>query len=403
MSVWYNTIVTSNPQSSYRFSEGEGDRVLDIFGGHHLTRIAGPSEWGTRGIPSLDHSGGLHMTSEGERFEAPTSSPASIAPVMTCHFQIEYEGLGETVAPQKQIILGNLDAVAGTGWQAQVSATNQHLEIVVGKGAGVVQTIDSGVDLSVYTKSTFTLILNSRGVYLYRQDAFGYIELPLLPSDPDFGYVPSASDDPFYVGAATSASTTSFNGTLDEVYLWSRELSQAEITEMHVALYTDVDGSRYREWLPRHVQDDEDVVGLMDAEAREITRYDAAWQSLLDELFPQTATWALGRFEREAGFPVEPYGESLETRREAVVSFTQAKDAATGEDFHAALASITPSYSIYTDFTTSTLYVTLGIAPDDYMEARVETILKTITPAHLTYNIQYDAFIAGIATAGDTI
>lgn len=403
MSVWYNAIVTSNPQSSYRFSERRGDRVLDVFGGHHLTQIAGDSEWGTLGIPSLDHDTGLLMTSDGERFEAETSSPASIAPVMTCHFQIEYNGVGNTVAPQKQIILGNFDEAAGTGWRAQVDPTTQHLEIVVGTGGGTFEVIDAGVDLSAYTRSTFTLILNTRGVYLYRQDFFGYIELPLLDSDPDFGYEPGVTADPFYVGSETTSDATSFNGVLDEVFIWSRELNQTEITELHTALYTDIDGARYRSWLPRHVQDDEDVVGLMDAEAKEIARYDAAWQDLLEQMFPQTATWGLGKFEREQGFPVEPYGQSLETRREAVVSFIQAKDAATGEDFHAALASITPSYSIYTDYDTSTLYVTLGIAPDDYMEARVETILETITPAHLTYNVQYDAFIAGIGTAGDTI
>ena len=402
MSVWYNAVVATNPQSSYRFSEGSGDRVLDVFGGHHLSLIAGDEDWGTLGIPSLDHDTAMMMTSSGERFEAETSPPASIAPVMTCHFQIEYNGVGNAGPLQKQIILGNLDAASNTGWLAQVDPVTHHLEIRVGKG-GSIQTIDSGVDLSAFPRSTFTLILNARGVYLYRQDIFGYIELPALPADPDFGYVPSTSADPFFVGSVETASAISFNGTLDEVFMWSRELSQTEITDLHIALYTDTDGARYRAWLPRHAQDDDDVVGLMDAEAREIARYDAAWQALLDELFPQTATWGLGKFERENGFPVEPYGQSLETRREAVVSYMQAKDASTGEDFHAALASITSSYSVYTDFLTSTLYVTLGIAPDDYMEARVETILETITPAHLTYNVQYDAFIAGIGTAGDTI
>lgn len=162
-------------------------------------------------------------------------------------------------------------------------------------------------------------------------------------------------------------------------------------------------GIEHQNMLPAWFRYDPTVMGVLDVLAREIDRIDADWQDLLDQLFIQTATWGLMYWEQAFQLPVEPAGLSDADRRTLLLTKSRANKAQRGADFRAVLDGYVESYTLHMDHTLGTLFMTVSYNPDAYSAAQLETIIESIVPAHLLLNIQYEAFLAGISEAGDTL
>jgi uncharacterized protein YmfQ (DUF2313 family) len=396
-SKWVQAVLATQPSNWWRFTEHGGDEIKDLFGGFHLPRYMGSSDWSEVGLLVADHDGGLRMPDAVSFNRRGTSldqvPPAAAGNTLTIGFWLEKDQNPSTTCT----LIGSVDATTFKGvYVALTSGGN----ILARYGNGT--TFVNSTSYPATDEKHFWLIaMDASNVVIYRdgvrvvQDA-GITFVGRGTANPNNG--------PFMIGGdGVTLTLQQLFGVLDEVLVWSRMITDEEALSMAEAAQEDVDLQRYVDWLPRHLHDDPNVRAVLQAMGREVLRYDNAWADLLDQLFVQTATWGLRYWEQSLLLPMEPVGQTLEERRGIVLTTLQAKDAVSGEDFNAAIAAITPHYTLEMDWDTSTLNVTLNINPDAYTQAQVETILRALIPAHLLYNVQYEAFIAGISTAGDVI
>lgn len=170
-----------------------------------------------------------------------------------------------------------------------------------------------------------------------------------------------------------------------------------------MALPLTSNGQELVEWLPRFLQADANVQGVIDIISREVDLIDDTWQDVLDQLFVQTATWGLKYWERLLSLPEEPAGLTEADRRLLLLAKLTANKAQSGAEFRSVLDLYALSYTITADAVGGTIAIDITYNPDDYSEAQLETIIRSIVPAHFDLTITYSAFIVGINMAGDTL
>jgi uncharacterized protein YmfQ (DUF2313 family) len=161
-------------------------------------------------------------------------------------------------------------------------------------------------------------------------------------------------------------------------------------------------------WLPAHLQRSTDAQGIVDIEAREAERIEAGRTDLLDQFFVQTATWGLNSWEQALQLPVEPVNEfsvplSTADRRQIILSKLRSNIVQSAAEWRGVLDTYVTDYKIRIDHTLGILYVSVSYDPSAYSEAQLETLIRSITPAHYDLNVQYVGFLAGISEAGDTV
>lgn len=170
-----------------------------------------------------------------------------------------------------------------------------------------------------------------------------------------------------------------------------------------MALPLTDNGKELVSWLPRFLQDDSNVQGVIDIISRETDLLDDSWEDVLDQLFVQTATWGLKYWERLLRFPEEPAGISVADRRVLILSKLKSSKVESGIQFRQVLDIYTTSYTITADAVAGTIAIDATFNPSDYTEAQLETIIRSIVPAHFSLTITYGGFIVGVNTAGDTL
>lgn len=170
-----------------------------------------------------------------------------------------------------------------------------------------------------------------------------------------------------------------------------------------MALPLTSNGEELLSWLPRFLQYDSNVQAVIDIMSLEIDLLDETAQDVLDQLFVQTATWGLKYWERLLQLPEEPAGLTESDRRSILITKLRSNKAQSGLEFRAVLDTYALSYTITADANGGTLLIDITYNPDDYTEAQLETIIRSIVPAHLDLTITYSAFIVGINMAGDTL
>ena len=171
---------------------------------------------------------------------------------------------------------------------------------------------------------------------------------------------------------------------------------------MAVAL-TD-NGQELLEMLPRCLQNSVDYRNIIHVFSEEIDFLDESYLDIVDQIQIQTATWGLKYWEQVLSLPVEQDGATYAERRISILSKLAANNVVSAADFRNALEIITETLDIRFDIDTSTVFITMTYDPaEEYSVQRLEELVSLMMPAHLNYNVQFDAFIAGVSMAGDSL
>lgn len=147
---------------------------------------------------------------------------------------------------------------------------------------------------------------------------------------------------------------------------------------------------RLKGYLPKYYDEVLEMEQLVGTEGPEVDLLALRIEELLNQSYPESATWAISRYERELQITIET-GKPIEQRRSVViskmrgqgnVSGSMIKNVAQAYDGGQVDVSVTPAdYKI-----TITFIDTLGIPPnlDDLKNA-----LNDIKPAHLTLEYEF--------------
>lgn len=166
-------------------------------------------------------------------------------------------------------------------------------------------------------------------------------------------------------------------------------------------------GQEHLEMLPRHLQQSTDIRAVIDALARESERLLDQVDDCSRQMFVQTATWGLRYWEQRYQLPTWDFDDVTapddEDRRIAVLAKMRSNKAISGAEYRAVLDAYVTSYRIQMDHATGTLNFTIAYNDDNGSADLLERIIRSITPAHLNINFQYEAFIVGVSAAGDTV
>ncbi|WP_213614335.1 putative phage tail protein [Paenibacillus lactis] len=147
---------------------------------------------------------------------------------------------------------------------------------------------------------------------------------------------------------------------------------------------------RLKSYLPAYYDGVLEMEQLMGTEGPEVDLLATRIEELLDQSYPESATWAISRYEKDLQITAEA-GKPIEQRRSVVISKMRGhgnvsgsliKNVAQAYDGGEVDVSVTPAdYKI-----TITFIDTLGIPPnlDDLKNA-----LNDIKPAHLTLEYEF--------------
>lgn len=161
-------------------------------------------------------------------------------------------------------------------------------------------------------------------------------------------------------------------------------------------------------WYPRHLQSAVAAMAYLDMSARELERLDDAKNELLDQMFVQTATWGLPYWEGALQLPVDPVDElgdplSDEDRRTVVLSRLRANVVQSAAEWRGVIDTYVTDYMVRVDHTNGIIYLSISYNPGAYSEGQLETLIRSITPAHYDLNVVYTAFLADISAADDPV
>jgi uncharacterized protein YmfQ (DUF2313 family) len=398
-SQWEIAVANTSPAHWWRLGERGGEEIKDLTGGLHLPRYHGTPDWGSVGLIGADEGGGMSLvnTVGFSRHGSPISakhSAATSGDQLTVGFWLNVKA---GPAANHVWLINSYNNTLSRGWIVRVNTSGQ---IQFGWGTGTTGLLYNTA-LDAVGKHLWQFAVDGSHLVVYK-DGARVQESSITfagrgtANSTNFSFAIGAGDNVF-------SAPNSMDGVLDEVIVWPRVITDQEVTSLFSGSMEMPDHASRLELLPKHITSDPNVIAVMEAMGWEHLRYDNAWQDLFEQLFIQTATWGLRYWEQALQLPVEPTDQTLEQRRTVAMTAVQAKDAVSGEDFNAALAAISTQYGLQMDWNTSTLNVAINYNPNDFTEAQLETILASLTPAHLSYNIIYEAFIAGVSTAGDLI
>lgn len=151
-------------------------------------------------------------------------------------------------------------------------------------------------------------------------------------------------------------------------------------------------GERWRAMLPVRLRDSPEHLAVINAQAREFEMIEAAAAVVRAQFFPQTADVLLSAWEHELRITIEPEGTTVEERRELVLATLQRmRSTPEGRDWAGNVTALigpgwTYSEHIPGDVSTppeGTIRIDLPFPPTSASYARVEALIRVITPAHL--------------------
>lgn len=145
-------------------------------------------------------------------------------------------------------------------------------------------------------------------------------------------------------------------------------------------------------YLPSFYHGVREMKAIANAEGAELDKLDESLENLIDQYYPETATWALSRYEQDLGIPVNP-SKPLEQRRSVViskmrgsgkVSASMLKNVAQAYERGSIEVSVQPAeYRVTIHFRD-----TLGIPPN---LSDLQSAIEAIKPAHMAvdYALRY--------------
>ncbi|MCM3493246.1 YmfQ family protein [Paenibacillus lactis] len=145
-------------------------------------------------------------------------------------------------------------------------------------------------------------------------------------------------------------------------------------------------------YLPSFYHGIRDMKAIANAEGAELDKLDERLVDLIDQYYPETATWALSRYEQDLSIPVSP-SKPLEQRRSVViskmrgsgkVSASMLKNVAQAYERGSIEVSVQPAeYKVTIHFRD-----TLGIPPN---LSDLQSAIEAIKPAHMAvdYALRY--------------
>lgn len=145
-------------------------------------------------------------------------------------------------------------------------------------------------------------------------------------------------------------------------------------------------------YLPSFYHGIRDMKAIANAEGAELDKLDESLVDLIDQYYPETATWALSRYEQDLSIPVSP-SKPLEQRRSVViskmrgsgkVSASMLKNVAQAYERGSIEVSVQPAeYKVTIHFRD-----TLGIPPN---LSDLQSAIEAIKPAHMAvdYALRY--------------
>ncbi|WP_319025649.1 putative phage tail protein [Paenibacillus polymyxa] len=147
-----------------------------------------------------------------------------------------------------------------------------------------------------------------------------------------------------------------------------------------------------RDYLPRYYEESLLAGNLINREADELARIDAAVYDVLDQFFIGTATWGLARWETMFGVPTDTT-KTYEQRREVLCGKLRGSGKVTAElirnvaaayaNGEVAVSADVPRYTVIIKF--------IGVFGVPSQIEELKATLRDIVPAHLAieYNLRY--------------
>lgn len=137
-------------------------------------------------------------------------------------------------------------------------------------------------------------------------------------------------------------------------------------------------------YLPGYYENSRVMSTLIDGQGQEVDRLRLALDGVLDQLFVDTATWGLARWEMEYGIPTDE-SKPVEQRRSVIRSkirgigtVTPSLIKSVAESYANGEVSITASYEDYTVMVT--FVSTYGVPPNI---SDAQAAIRDVLPAHL--------------------
>lgn len=175
-----------------------------------------------------------------------------------------------------------------------------------------------------------------------------------------------------------------------------------------MSLPLNTTGQELFSWLPRFLHRSTQAAAVIDVEAREADRMDADRAELLAQMHPATATWGLKLWEQSLQLPVEPVDETLtpltdEARRVIILSKLRSNKVESAQQWTTVMDSYGIVYTVRLDHALGELHINITDNPSAYSAAQLETLIRSISPAHYDIFITYDGFILGTSVLGDPL
>lgn len=144
--------------------------------------------------------------------------------------------------------------------------------------------------------------------------------------------------------------------------------------------------------LPSYYANDRNATAIVDCVARELVRVEAFLEALRDQAVPGKADDTYGilsLWESMLGLPVAPEGVSL-TQRQAIASAAYRKrSTVSGADWVATVDTLLNTAWSYEENTPDPYTITVTLPEDSgYRGGQVQSLLRAITPAHLSIIVQ---------------
>lgn len=175
-----------------------------------------------------------------------------------------------------------------------------------------------------------------------------------------------------------------------------------------MALPLNTTGLEFASWLPRFLQRSVQMQGVIDVEAREADRFEADRTDLMDQMFPQTATWGLKLWEQSLQLPVEPVDETStpltdEERRVIIMTKLRSNKVESALAWTEVLDSYGIVFSVRVDHELGEIHINITENPSAYSQAQLERLIVSVSPAHFDLFFTYDGFILGTSLFGDPL
>lgn len=143
-------------------------------------------------------------------------------------------------------------------------------------------------------------------------------------------------------------------------------------------------------YVPDYLRNDQVIKSIMTVEGQEISNMNEQVDDILSQFFVQTATWGLGRYEKECKLPIEPPDQTYADRRAKVLATERGAHNCT-------LGTIRQVIKAFTGIDAS-CYET------DFFRAGISVAGESVYQKNYPFTIRRKfVFTAGFSSAGDEV